>query len=120
MSDRGNVSIGSIYLRFESKDRLLYAVIAQELQSEVKEEAAMVRSVAKECSKTREFVTTYINEYTAFMDNHAGMLRVIMQRAAIDPLVSAPGKETAYRALAQTTEVMMSYRDEIRSDNARI
>ncbi len=120
VSERGNVSIGSIYLRFESKERLLYAVIAQELQSVVEEEAAMVRSVAEKCSNLKQFLATYINEYTAFMGKHAGMLRVIMQRAAIDPLVSAPGKETAYKALAQTTEVMMSYRDEIRSENPRL
>ena len=120
VSERGNVSIGSIYLRFESKDRLLYAVIAQELQSVVEEEAAMVRSVADKCSNLKQFLAIYIDEYTAFMGEHAGMLRVIMQRASIDPLVSAPGKETAYRALAQTTEVMMTYRDEIRSENARL
>ena len=116
VSDRGNVSIGSIYLRFESKDRLLYAVIAQELQSVVEDEAAMVRAVAAKCRNLKEFLTTYISEYTGFMRAHSQMLRVIMQRAAIDPLVSAPGKEAAYKAQAQTIEAMMSFRDEILSD----
>ena len=120
VSERGSVSIGSIYLRFESKDRLLYAVISQELEAVVEEEAAMVRSVATKCNNLQDFLAIYIDEYTDFMGKHAGMLRVIMQLAAIDPIVSAPGKETAYKALAQTTDVMMSYREEIRSKNARL
>lgn len=119
VSTRGNVSIGSIYLRFESKDRLLYAVIGQELMSVVEKEAAMVEAVAENSGSLKDFLTNYIEAYTTFMSEHALMLRAIMQRAAIDPLVSPCGKEAAHKAFSETANVIMSYEDEIRADNPR-
>ena len=119
VSARGNVSIGSIYLRFESKDRLLYAVIGKELQSIVDKEAAMVQAVASESGNLKEFLANYIDSYTAFMGEHAHILRAIMQRAAIDPVVSPSGKEAAHRAMSETAAVIMSYENEIRADDPR-
>ena len=119
VSNRGNVSIGSIYLRFESKDRLLYAVIGQELQTIVEREAAMVQSIAAESGSLQEFLAKYIEAYIGFMAEHAAILRAIMQRAAIDPVVSPCGKEAAHKALHETAEVVLSYRDEIRGDDPR-
>ena len=119
VSNRGNVSIGSIYLRFESKDRLLYAVIGQELQTIVEEEAAMVQAIASESGNLKEFLAKYIEAYISFMREHSPILRAIMQRAAIDPVVSPCGKEAAYKALSETAEVILSYRDEIRGDDAQ-
>ncbi|QQN74269.1 TetR/AcrR family transcriptional regulator [Croceicoccus sp. YJ47] len=117
VSSRGNVSIGSIYLRFESKDHLLYAVIGQELQTIVETEAAMVQSIAAESGSLKEFLTKYLEAYIAFMAKHSAILRAIMQRAAIDPVVSPCGKEAGHKALSETADVILSYRDEIQGND---
>lgn len=113
VSERGSVSIGSIYLRFESKDRLLHAVIAQELQDVVEGERAMLAGVLGECRTLESFLKLYIGRYSAFLEAHAQLLRTIMQRAAIDPAVSEPGKETARRSVAMSVEAILSFRGEI-------
>jgi len=113
VSERGSVSIGSIYLRFESKDRLLHAVIAQELQDVVAGERAMLDAVLAECRTLEPFLKLYIDRYSAFLEAHAQLLRTIMQRAAIDRAVSEPGKETARRSVAMSVEAILSYRGEI-------
>ena len=40
---------------------------------------------------------------------HAPLLRMTMERATFDPLVSGPGKENALRAEADATEAFMKY-----------
>lgn len=115
VSDRGQVSIGSIYLRFESKDRLLHAVIAEELQAIIAKERVMIDAVLAETSTLGEFLPLYIARYSAFLEEHAPLLRTIMARAEIDPLVSEPGKETARRSAEMSIAAILTFRDEIKS-----
>ena len=98
VSERGNVSIGSIYLRFESKDRLLHAVIAEELKQVVEKERDLIAEILAQSSSLTDFLPRYIDGYSNFLASHAQLLGTIMQRAAIDPEVSEPGKETAQRS----------------------
>ena len=114
VSERGNVSIGSIYLRFESKDKLLHAVIAQELLDTLQLEAAMHERLAKQASGLEEFLTAYISEYSAFLGERATMLGLIMQKAASDPAISNPGKEIAGQSLALAVAGIVKYSDEIK------
>jgi AcrR family transcriptional regulator len=118
VSDRGQVSIGSIYLRFESKDRLLHAVIAQELQGIVESERAMLATTVSESATLAAFMPRYIDRYSKFLEENAPLLRTIMQRAAVDPVVSEPGKETARRSAAISVEAILNYRNEIRAADA--
>lgn len=115
VSERGQVSIGSIYLRFESKDRLLHAVIAEELQAIIAKERVMIDAVLAETSTLGEFLPLYIARYSAFLEEHAPLLRTIMARAEIDPLVSEPGKETARRSSEMSIAAILTFRDEIKS-----
>jgi len=115
VSERGQVSIGSIYLRFESKDRLLHAVIAEELQAIIAKERVMIDAVLAETSSLGEFLPLYIARYSAFLEEHAPLLRTIMARAEIDPLVSEPGKETARRSAEMSIAAILTFRDEIKS-----
>lgn len=117
VSERGNVSIGSIYLRFESKDRLLYAVIAQELSLIVSGESAMLEELIASSPNLDQFLTQYIERYSSFLAGHAQLLRTIMQRAAIDPLVSGPGKEVGRRTAAMSIDAILRYRSEIKGAN---
>ena len=119
VSEIGNVSIGSIYLRFESKDRLLHAVIAEELRSIIDLERHMLDDLLAQCSNLGEFLPLYIERYSALLEQQAGMLRTIMQRAAIDPAVSGPGKETGRRSAQMSVDAIMSFADEINGSNPR-
>ncbi len=118
VSERGQVSIGSIYLRFESKDRLLHAVIAEELQTVIAKERAMIDATIAECATLGEFLPRFIDRYSGFLSENAPLLRTIMQRAAVDPAVSEPGKETARRSSAMSVAAILTYRDEIRAPDA--
>ena len=118
VSERGQVSIGSIYLRFESKDRLLHAVIAEELQAIIAKESAMIAATRAESPTLADFLPRYITRYSAFLQEHAALLGTIMNRAAVDPAVSEPGKETARRSSEQSVAAILHYRDEIKAADA--
>lgn len=120
VSERGNVSIGSIYLRFESKDRLLHAVIAEELKQVVEKERDLIAEILAQSSSLTDFLPRYIDGYSNFLASHAQLLGTIMQRAAIDPEVSEPGKETAQRSADLSAQAIMTFRDEIRSENPEL
>ncbi len=113
VSERGNVSIGSIYLRFESKDRLIHAVIAQELEAVLAGEKAMLDMVLARSKDLSDFLPLYIDSYSSFLETNAPLLRTIMQRASVDQAVSGPGRETARQSAAMSTEAILSFRSEI-------
>lgn len=116
VSDRGNVSIGSIYLRFESKDRLIHAVIAQELAGVIEGERAMLDKVLAKSDSLARFLPLYIDAYSRFLADNAPLLRTIMQRASIDEAVSGPGRETARRSAQMSVAAILTFRDEIGGD----
>lgn len=117
VSERGGVSIGSIYLRFESKDRLLHAVIGQELEAIVEGERAMLNEIVARSTSLVDFLPRYIHAYSDFLADHAQLLRTIMQRAEIDPAVSEPGRESAQRSAELSAEAILHFRNEISSDD---
>jgi AcrR family transcriptional regulator len=112
VSQRGNVSIGSIYLRFDSKDNLVRAVISDHLERMKAEEDRMLAAVTKSDS-LRNFVAAYVEAYAELLKQHAPLLRLTMQRAENDPLVSEPGKRVALRVEDLSTVAMMAYADEM-------
>ncbi|MEZ5742445.1 MAG: TetR/AcrR family transcriptional regulator [Sphingomonadaceae bacterium] len=117
VSERGEVSIGSIYLRFDSKDRLLHAVIAQELVDTLDAEVAMHRKLADGSSSLEQFLGSFIADYSAFLGERATMLGLIMQKAASDPAISSPGKEVAGQSARLAKEGILRFRDEIRGND---
>ncbi|MEO7656652.1 MAG: TetR/AcrR family transcriptional regulator [Sphingomicrobium sp.] len=112
VSRRGDVSIGSIYLRFESKENLVRAVIANALDDVARDEEDMCERVRESASSLAELVPAYVHAYAETLRGNASLLRLAMQRAAIDPLVSEPGKQRALQAAKAGSEVMLDYRDE--------
>ncbi|MFN4222410.1 MULTISPECIES: TetR/AcrR family transcriptional regulator [Novosphingobium] len=107
---RGNVSIGSIYLRFQSKDNLVRAVIARALEDLAQAEEAMVEEVLAQSPTIDEFMPRYVAGYAEVLRVNAPLLRLAMERASFDPLVSKPGKDHALRATARGMEAMLRYR----------
>lgn len=120
VSERGQVSIGSIYLRFESKDNLVRGVIAEALEALANEEAAMLEKLARECSRLEQFVPGYVEAYAEILNRHAPLLRMAMERAAYDPLVQAPGKQHALRAERISTEAMLAHAGEFGGKDHKI
>ncbi len=112
VSQRGQVSIGSIYLRFESKDNLVRAVLANGLQALSDNESAMITDLGRQCRNLSEFVPRYVEAYAEVLRINAPLLRLAMARAEIDPLVSSPGKEAAEIAVRQSTSALLRYVDE--------
>ena len=120
VSERGQVSIGSIYLRFESKDNLVRGVIAEALDALAADENAMIAQLRLDCPDLAAFVPAYVEGYAEILRRHAPLLRLTMERAAFDPLVSAPGKENALRAEAQSTEAMLAHAAEFGGSDHRV
>lgn len=63
VNQRGNVSIGSIYLRFQSKENLVRAVIARALEDLAQAEEAMVEEVLGSSATLEEFMPRYVAGY---------------------------------------------------------
>ena len=109
VSERGQVSIGSIYLRFESKDNLVRGVIAEALEVLARDEDELLARLEHDCKDLASFVPAYVEGYSEVLRRHAPLLRLTMERAATDPQVSAPGKESALRAETNATNAMLAH-----------
>jgi AcrR family transcriptional regulator len=120
VSRDGDVSIGSIYLRFESKDNLVRAVIANHLVRSADDEDRMIGEVTGRSHNLAEFVRNFVDAYAEFLREHAPMLRLAMDRARHDPLVSGPGKETATRAARASAQAMLTFADEFGGEDREL
>jgi AcrR family transcriptional regulator len=117
VSQKGSVSIGSIYLRFKSKDNLVRAVIANHLERMVEREDEMIERVRASTHSLDTLMPVYVENYAELLREEAPLLRQSMQRAAFDPLVSAPGKRGAARAAELGMSAMLHYRSEFGGDD---
>ncbi len=120
VSQRGNVSIGSIYLRFESKDNLVRAVIADSDAELGAAEAAMFAKLRIDCTSLDNFVPRYVEAYAEVLWQFAPLLRLSMERASFDPQVSGPGKLRANSAAIAATAAIMTFADEIGGPNSQV
>jgi AcrR family transcriptional regulator len=120
VSQSGNVSIGSIYLRFEGKDSLVRAVIGTALERLAEEEDRVVSGANASAKTLAQFVPAYVHAYAEILRHHAPLLRLIMERAAYDPFVSARGKARARRAAEQASAALLSYVDEFGGINREL
>lgn len=120
VSSRGQVSIGSIYLRFEGKDALVRAVLVQAMQDLRDAEDAMFERLVGACRNIDEFVENYIEDYAEVLRLHAPLLRLAMLRAQQDGQVSGLGKQAADDAVAASTRAFLEYRAEIGGPDAAL
>jgi AcrR family transcriptional regulator len=113
VSALGCVSIGSIYLRFKGKDELVRAVIFAHLERLDADVEAMVATIRETCASLRAFIPAYVENYAEVLKKHAPLLRLTMMRAEHDPLVSEPGKRSAYHSIGLAMAAMLEYPREI-------
>ncbi|MCY1670746.1 TetR/AcrR family transcriptional regulator [Novosphingobium sp. SL115] len=111
VNQRGNVSIGSIYLRFQSKENLVRAVIARVLEDLAQAEEVMMAEILAMSDTLEEFMPRYVAGYAEVLRLNAPLLRLAMERASFDPLVSKPGKDHALMATRRGMDAMLRYRD---------
>lgn len=117
VSERGQVSIGSIYLRFESKDNLVRGVIAEALEALTENELDLIAKLTEQCPDLGSFIPAYVDGYAEVLRKHAPLLRLTMDRAEHDPLVAVPGKEHALRAETASTDAMLVHASEFGGDD---
>jgi len=99
-------------LRFESKENLVRAVIANHLKRMLQREAEMIERVKAQSHSLATVVPVYVENYAELLREEAPLLRQSMARAAFDPLVADPGRQSANRAAALGMEAMLDYRAE--------
>lgn len=113
----GNVSIGSIYLRFKRREDLIRAVIAREFERLDAEEDEMLVQAIGRSANLALFMPAYVEAYAEFLKHHAPLLRLIMLRASWDPIVATPGGERGQKSRVQSTAAILRYRNEFGGSN---
>jgi AcrR family transcriptional regulator len=115
VSKRGKVSIGSIYLRFDSKDSLVMAVLQEAMAQLDADETAMIERLKQDSQDLPDFVASYVQDYAEILRLHAPLLRLTMARAEHDPEISTMGKQAAARAVRQAVDAFMAFGEEIKA-----
>lgn len=115
----GKVAVGSIYLRYPSKDRLIRTVLTIELDRIAAEEAQMIRSVLNRAYDLAEAVALYIEGYGHLLGANALILRTAMNRAEHDPELSDIGKARAEQSVAAAMQIFLAFPEEIAGPRKR-
>lgn len=112
----GNVSIGSIYFRFATKDELVREVIRQELGEVADEECAALADALANSSTLAEYIPKYVGTYGRILRSHASMLKIAMRKAAGDRELSRLGYKQQVAACSRFHEGLEKYRGQIQGD----
>ncbi|WP_144097007.1 TetR/AcrR family transcriptional regulator [Croceicoccus sediminis] len=102
VSKVGEVSIGSIYHRFESKEDLVRAVLGLAMSEMAEEERNSFVHVLKQSDNLASFVRAYVTNYSEILRDNALMLSLAMRQASGDPDSSREG----YRREKDTADEM--------------
>ncbi|WP_428333211.1 TetR/AcrR family transcriptional regulator [Novosphingobium sp.] len=116
VSQRGKVSIGSIYHRFESKEALVRSVIGAELGRMGAGEVDMIRAALAVSQTLANYVPRYVAGFAEGLRDNSVMMRLAMQRASFDREVSGTGEARELEASNTATIALLTYRSEIRGD----
>lgn len=114
LSKRAKVSIGSIYNLFESKQALVRELQVRFLERVEKDHARVIIELRRNNMPLKRLVPTAVRDYGDYLRKHAGLLRVFMDIAPSDPIVSANGKKYAAQAMKDFELLLLDRRDEIR------
>jgi AcrR family transcriptional regulator len=114
LSRRTRVSIGSIYLRFHSKQELIREVQIRFLEQVEREHALVINRLRRKGLVLRQLVPIAIREYSGFLRKHAGPLRVFMELAPNDPVIAANGKKYYRQSATDFALLLLDRRAEIR------
>ena len=111
VSRRAKVSIGSIYARAPSKDALILAVYDRAVAEIRADNAAALTAVETwDAMETRELIVGAVREMGNQTLRHERILRVIMNRAPVDPVIRKRGDEQI-RMLGERWEDLLRRRE---------
>lgn len=113
VSSRANVSIGSIYNRFSSKENLIRQVQEKELNALEVQSAVVINQIRRKNLKLRQLVPEVISQYANLLAQYKGILRPLMEISAQDSVVATYGKEHAAQNIADFTQLLVDCKDEI-------
>lgn len=117
----GKVSIGSIYLRFDSKDDLIRAVHARVLVRIGDDQDAMMADLAASTHTLDDFCDAFVSAYAELLKSYSPVLRPIMFRAIYDASMSAIGRASADKLGNEAHRQMLRFSSEFaRSDHQRL
>jgi AcrR family transcriptional regulator len=117
----GKVSIGSIYLRFDSKDDLIRAVHARTLARLDEDQVVMLDDVRSRSSSLDDYARHFVEAYAELLKAYSPVLRPIMFRAIHDTSISSLGRDAAVRLSAAVYEQLLGYSAEFgRADHQRL
>ena len=117
----GKVSIGSIYLRFDSKDDLIRAVHGRVLGRIGEEQDNMMQAIGDKATSLDDFARMFVEAYAELLKSYSPVLRPIMFRAIYDETISSLGRTSAEKLTQEAEAQMMRYASEFgRPDHARL
>jgi len=114
LSKQSNVSIGSIYHRFESKQELVRRVQVEVLEAIEQEHALLINRLRRRNLPLRELVPAVVSVYSDFLLRHAPILRVFMDIAPTDPVIAEIGKKYHGQSMLDVKLLLLECRDEIK------
>lgn len=117
----GKVSIGSIYLRFDSKDDLIRVIHSRVLERIATDQAAMLGEVIDGGETLEDFVDLFVDRFAESLRQYSPVLRPMMLRATYDPLLSGVGRDHAIRFGRSVQTQLLTYADQFaRVDHQRL
>ncbi len=117
----GKVSIGSIYLRFNSKDDMIHAVHARVLARIEEDQDAMMAKIVGKAATLDDFSALFVDAYAELLKSYAPVLRPIMFRAIYDQNISQLGRQSAERLSNEAERQLLRFSAEFgRPDHQRL
>lgn len=117
----GKVSIGSIYLRFDSKDDLIRAVHGRVLTQIGDDQDRMMEKLAVQAHTLDDFASLFVEAYAELLKTYSPVLRPIMFRAIYDETMSTLGRQSAEKLSDEAQRLMLNYASEFaRPDHQRL
>lgn len=117
----GKVSIGSIYLRFDSKDDLIRAVHGRVLGRINEDQQRMLVSVSGRSGSLDDYARYFVEAYAELLKEYSPVLRPIMFRAIHDESMSALGRGSAEELSNEVHRELLAYASEFgRPDHQRL
>lgn len=113
VSKRANVSIGSIYNRFNSKENLIRQVQRNELEALEVDSAVAINMIRRQNLKLRQLVPAVIRQYGDILRKYQGILRPLMEISVVDEVVREIGKQHAWQNTEDFLKLLLECKDEI-------
>lgn len=113
VSKRAGVSVGSIYLRAPSREALLLAIHAQEMER-MDHEEVWLASTSIAPGGARAHIQEIVTKTSAQMLANAAILRAFMRRGPEDPEIFVRGRAGSQRVAERFEAALLLCRDDIR------